>query len=105
MPVTEGESFTLHTNITERKNEDIQWLYKENTLIAELREDTVRYYDCDDGRFNNRLQLDNETGSLTIININKIHSGPYKLLITDGSHQTSQNFDVTVFGELKSSYL
>ncbi|XP_056615148.1 uncharacterized protein LOC130430173 [Triplophysa dalaica] len=81
---SEGDSVALPTNLTQVEYEDlIQWLYLngKDDIIADLYENNsnVEY----DGRFKDRLQLDNKTGSLTITNISKIHSGLYKLKITN----------------------
>ncbi|XP_067252880.1 carcinoembryonic antigen-related cell adhesion molecule 5-like isoform X2 [Chanodichthys erythropterus] len=82
--VTEGDSVTLNSDLTEMKNDDvIQWSF-ENTLIAEISKRFDRftvYDDVLDGRFRDRLKLDNQTGSLTITNITMKHDGSYKLLI------------------------
>lgn len=105
LPVSQGDSVILPTNLTEVQYEDhIMWLYG-NTLIAELFEKITTYYDCEDKRFSNNLQVNNNTGSLTIKNIRKIHSGSYKLLITEGPHQECQGYNVTVCGELKCADL
>nr|XP_055074127.1 hemicentin-2-like [Misgurnus anguillicaudatus] len=97
-----GESATLPTNLTEQNQDCIQWLYKENTLIAELCKDKGTCYDCDGCRFNKSLELHNKTGSLTIKNIRKIHSGPYKLMIPEGPHKVCQIYHVTVYDSLPS---
>ncbi|ROL46200.1 hypothetical protein DPX16_4885 [Anabarilius grahami] len=80
--VTEGDSVTLNSHLTEMKDDDvIQWMFK-NTLIAEiskrLNKITV-YDDVLDGRFRDRLKLDNQTGSLTITNTTTEHAGHYEL--------------------------
>ncbi|XP_067254975.1 uncharacterized protein [Chanodichthys erythropterus] len=80
--VKEGDSITLNSDLTEIKDDDeIQWRF-EDTLIAEINVLVDRftvYDDVLDGRFRNRLKLDNQTGSLTITNITMKHDGFYKL--------------------------
>ncbi|KAL0161332.1 hypothetical protein M9458_045057, partial [Cirrhinus mrigala] len=49
-----------------------------------------------DGRFRDRLKLDNQTGSLTITNITTEHTGLYKLQIT-GKRLSSITFNVSVY--------
>ncbi|XP_073699678.1 SLAM family member 9-like [Garra rufa] len=80
--VMEGDSVTLQTNITEIcEDDDIQWRFgAENSLIAEIsRLAGIFNTDVSDGRFRDRLQLDKQTGSLTITNITTEHAGLYEL--------------------------
>lgn len=107
MPVSEGESVTLSTHLKERHNDDIKWVYEGKALIAELHGQNVDYHACDDARFRDRLQLDFKTGSLTIKNISKIHSGTYEPKITDALILTRQclSYNVTVYGEFEFTYL
>lgn len=101
MQESEGDSVTLLSNLTDVQYEDdIVWFYRD-VLIAGHLENTTKYNDCHDGRFNKRLQLDDKTGSLTITNISKIHSGIYKLLITKEDHQECHSHNVTVYSEFK----
>ncbi|XDV22743.1 hypothetical protein PO909_027583 [Leuciscus waleckii] len=84
--VKEGDSVSLNSGLTEMKDDDvIQWRFgDENTLIAEInkRADRITVYDdVLDGRFRDRLKLDNQTGSLTITNTTTEHDGDYKLLV------------------------
>ncbi|XDV22894.1 hypothetical protein PO909_027664, partial [Leuciscus waleckii] len=69
----EGDSVSLNSGLTEMKDDDvIQWRFgDENTVIAEINVTAGRitvYDDVLDGRFRDRLKLDNQTGSLTITN-------------------------------------
>ncbi|KAL1252070.1 hypothetical protein QQF64_019866, partial [Cirrhinus molitorella] len=77
-----GDSVTLNSGLTEIKEDgQIQWRF-ENTLIAEINKQTgsmTVYDDVLDGRFRDRLKLDNQTGSLTITNIRIEHTGRYEL--------------------------
>ncbi|ROL54759.1 SLAM family member 5 [Anabarilius grahami] len=80
--VKEGDSFTLNSPLTEMKDNDvIQWRFG-NTLIAEINKlnNRITVNDDDlDGRFRDRLKLDNQTESLTITNFTMKHAGDYKL--------------------------
>ncbi|KAG1927827.1 K02A2.6-like [Pimephales promelas] len=82
-----GESVTLNSDLTEIKDDDvIQWRFEDyndetETLIAEINVTADRiavYDDVLDGRFRDRLKLNNHTGSLTIINITTEHAGDYR---------------------------
>ncbi|XP_073700169.1 uncharacterized protein [Garra rufa] len=92
--VMEGDSVSLHTDVTEKqKYLLVQWRF-ESTRIAEanrLMQTSSTY----DERFKDRLQLD-QTGSLTITNTKTTDSGLYQLTIV--SKETSyMNYDVTVY--------
>ncbi|ROL54979.1 Apolipoprotein L3 [Anabarilius grahami] len=83
---TEGDSVTLNSELTGMKDVDvIQWRFGyEKTLIAEINKwanSFTVYDDVLDGRFRDRLKLDNQTGSLTITNITTEHAGQYHLTI------------------------
>ncbi|XP_067220358.1 SLAM family member 5-like [Chanodichthys erythropterus] len=87
--VFEGDTVTLDYDLNEMKDNDVfQWRFgdDENTVIAEIikRDDRFTVYDdVLDGRFRDRLKLDKQTGSLTIINITMKHTGLYKLKINN----------------------
>ncbi|KTF78910.1 hypothetical protein cypCar_00034325 [Cyprinus carpio] len=58
-------------------------------------EDSMTVYDNGtDGRFRDRLKLDDQTGSLTITNITTEHTGHYQLQI----NSVIKNFSLTVYG-------
>uniref|UniRef100_A0A9J8BHZ0 Immunoglobulin domain-containing protein n=1 Tax=Cyprinus carpio carpio TaxID=630221 RepID=A0A9J8BHZ0_CYPCA len=97
--VKEGDSLTLHTDVTEiQRIFFLMWMYgSQNIIIAKIdgKTQTVSLYDVDDGRFEDRLQLDNKTGSLSISDIRTKHSGDYHLKII--SNETFlKTFSVTV---------
>ncbi|XP_051550710.1 uncharacterized protein LOC127438840 [Myxocyprinus asiaticus] len=100
--VMEGKSVTLHTDLTEVQiNDVIEWMFgPEETLIASIRKrDRIFFtYDVDDVRFKDRLQVNNETGSLTVTNITTEHSGLYQLdIIRWGVGIITHRFNVTVY--------
>lgn len=99
MSVMKGQSVTLSNNLERQDGDDIMWFYR-RALVAEYFKNVTTYHHCNDGRFGNRLRLDSQTGSLTISNITQIHSGPYKVLVTNGIHKECQSYNVTVYGEL-----
>jgi len=95
MSVMEGDSVTLHTDVNEIQDDDnILWKYgAENSLIAKInRENRI------DGRFRDRLKLDDQTGSLTITHTTTEHTGVYQLVII-GAKWSSKTFNVSVYGE------
>ncbi|XP_016362921.1 uncharacterized protein LOC107704499 [Sinocyclocheilus anshuiensis] len=99
--VKKGDSVTLNSDLTEMMNDDlIQWTYmNENAFIAGIYKPTnsiTVYDDALNGRFRDRLKLDNQTGSLTITNIRTEHAGSYLLLII-GPNQSLKAFSVSVY--------
>ncbi|XP_067253096.1 carcinoembryonic antigen-related cell adhesion molecule 5-like [Chanodichthys erythropterus] len=96
--VKEGDSVTLNSDLTEMKDDDvIQWRFN-NTLIAEINKQANRftvYDDVLDGRFRDRLKLDNQTGSLTITDITTEHDGPFLLQII-GEKKSIKSFRIVV---------
>jgi len=104
--VKEGDSITLDSDLTEMKDDDeIQWRFgdDEKTLIAEINKQDDRitvYDDVLDGRFRDRLKLDNQTGSLTITNTTMKHAGRFELQ----TNYKSVNFYLAVIGELKNVF-
>ncbi|XP_036372541.1 hepatocyte cell adhesion molecule-like [Megalops cyprinoides] len=93
-----GKTVTLHSNITEVQS-DIMWSFPFGTssskVIAQLfNKENVKYYGQ---RFKDRLQLDTQTGSLTIKNLNTYDSGGYQLQIAS-NEELSTTFIVMVYG-------
>ncbi|XP_016119315.1 junctional adhesion molecule A-like, partial [Sinocyclocheilus grahami] len=95
--VMEGDSVTLHTNVTTAQEEEIMW-YFNKTQIAEITGDQSKI--CTDEqckeRFRDRLKVDHQTGSLTITNITITDSGEYDLQIRSSDNE--KTFNVTVDG-------
>ncbi len=98
--VTEGDSVTLKTNLTEiHERDNILWKYgAEKSLIARMNKKPNSSSDVTDGRFRDRLKLDDQTGSLTITNITTQHAGCYELHIS-GAKRTLKTFNISVYGE------
>ncbi|XP_016120651.1 uncharacterized protein, partial [Sinocyclocheilus grahami] len=103
--VTEGDSVTLESGLTEIQKEDrILWKFgraEPLTLIAHInKEDEIFNTAHGDGvGFRNRLKLDPQTGSLTIMNIRNTDSGLYQITIK-ASKETTHRFSVTVYARL-----
>ncbi|KAA0701329.1 hypothetical protein E1301_Tti013482s11 [Triplophysa tibetana] len=87
MLVMEGESVTLYNDVTDIQTDDqILWSFvtRETNIARVNREaNSVSVYDdVLDGMFRDRLQVDVQTGSLTITNITTQHSGLYQMTIS-----------------------
>ncbi|XP_056109153.1 SLAM family member 9-like [Rhinichthys klamathensis goyatoka] len=98
----EGDSVSLNSDLTEMMDDDqILWRFgDENTVIAEINvlDDSMTVYDdVPDGRFRDRLKLDNQTGSLTITHTTTEHTGVYKLEMIIN---LSKSFNLTVYSRL-----
>ncbi|XP_029529360.1 hepatic and glial cell adhesion molecule-like [Oncorhynchus nerka] len=95
----EGHSITLDTGLTGLQADKIFWSSGPvipNTSIVEsqvIRGENITEFK---GRFREKLQLDRETGSLTIRNLTLNNSGVYQLDIFN-THKTSQRFYLTVY--------
>nr|XP_055072979.1 uncharacterized protein LOC129452939 [Misgurnus anguillicaudatus] len=98
--VMEGDSVTLHTDITQIQTDDqIVWMFgPQDTLIAEISKKIIDMFDSKE-IFGDRLKLDSQTGSLTITNIKITDSGLYKLHIFSNRGNSYKRFKVTVYGE------
>uniref|UniRef100_A0A8C1PIW5 Immunoglobulin domain-containing protein n=1 Tax=Cyprinus carpio TaxID=7962 RepID=A0A8C1PIW5_CYPCA len=113
--VMEGDSVTLHTDVSKPQQERIKW-YFNDTCVAEMNGDLSKICEndqCHDDKESLRdgISLDHQTGSLTITNIRTTHSGVYKLQIMNNSSSIREKiFSVTVRGEsfyefIKSVYV
>ncbi len=100
--VTEGESVSLNSGLTEIQKRDlITWTFGYPvTQIAVINREggIVSTSDGPDGRFRDRLKLDHQTGSLTITNTRTTDSGNYTVIIK-GAKTATYRFNVTVYGE------
>ncbi|XP_026103092.1 uncharacterized protein LOC113074466 [Carassius auratus] len=100
--VMEGDSVTLNTDVTEIQRDDlILWTFilpNSENRIAEIYKQIVSVYDNNE-RFRDRLKIDEQTGSLTVTNINKLHSGLYKLQIMNGDVK-HKSFNLAVYALL-----
>ncbi|ROL55111.1 hypothetical protein DPX16_0806 [Anabarilius grahami] len=101
--VKEGESVTLDSAITKKQNDVMTWYFNE-IVISEITGDQSKIctdVQCEE-RFRDRLKLDNQTGSLTIMNTRNTDSGEYKLKIILNNNSFSitrvKRFNVTVTG-------
>ncbi|KAA0711824.1 hypothetical protein E1301_Tti021159 [Triplophysa tibetana] len=93
--VMEGDSVTLHTDLTDIQTSDvIRWRFGEGEsrdLLVDIDKNTIRY----NGPFKDRLHTDIQTGDLTITNMRIKHSGPYEVQISRAG-TTYKRFRVNV---------
>ncbi|KAL0199948.1 hypothetical protein M9458_003135, partial [Cirrhinus mrigala] len=101
-----GDSVTLHTDIgTVRRNDHIMWMFgpdSPDNQIADLMKWSYMLSMYVSGKmpFGDKLQLDHQTGSLTIKNTVSEHSGLYKLTIIHNRKTSRKKFDVKVYAPL-----
>ncbi|XP_039538674.1 uncharacterized protein LOC120486601 [Pimephales promelas] len=108
--VNKGESVTLDPGVIKNPNDSMKW-YFNDILIAEITGDQSQI--CTDvqckERFRDRLELDNQTGSLNITHTTNTHSGVYKLLIifinSSFSITTVKRFSLSVIDVVPDSGL
>ncbi|KAA0711833.1 hypothetical protein E1301_Tti021275 [Triplophysa tibetana] len=93
--VMEGDSVTLHTDLTVIQTSDvIRWRFGEGEsrdLLVDIDTNCIRY----NGPFKDRLHTDSQTGDLTITNMRIKHSGPYEVQINRAT-TTYKRFKVNV---------
>ncbi|XP_073718448.1 uncharacterized protein [Misgurnus anguillicaudatus] len=99
--VMEGDSVTLHTDLTELQRDDqIVWMFgPKNGRIAQIYKQSAPIYNTN-GRFRDKLKLDNQTGSLTITNIINEQAGVYKVAIISSKGNLYKTFRVSVYAGL-----
>ncbi|CAM4660885.1 unnamed protein product [Leuciscus chuanchicus] len=101
-----GDSVTLNSRTIIQTDDVIEWRFL-NSPIAEHNRKTGNFSTSDgpDERFRHRLQLDPQTGSLTITKIGPKHSGFYEAGFRKSSrtHTIHKSYNVTVSGEMKSA--
>ncbi len=98
-----GGSVTLHTDLTDIQGYDvIRWRFgQQKSPVAEINrmDEIFNTYDGLEEIFRDRLQLDHQTGSLNITNINIADAGLYEADISSAKHTIHKSFNVTVRGE------
>ncbi|XP_043078779.1 SLAM family member 5-like [Puntigrus tetrazona] len=100
--VTEGDSVILTGNATEiHENDDLLLTFGTlKSLIDRIKKPKPNStYAGTDERFRDRLKLDHQTGSLTIMNITTQHAGVYEVQIS-GKKLLTKVFNVSVYARL-----
>ncbi|XP_051763501.1 SLAM family member 5-like [Ctenopharyngodon idella] len=97
----EGDSVTLHVGVSAIERDDqILWRFgPKNSRIAEIYKQDNPTYDSNE-IFRNRLKMNNQTGTLTIKNIRKKHSGLYQVTIISNGRTSDKMFRVIVHAHL-----
>ncbi|XP_077081746.1 uncharacterized protein LOC143735455 [Siphateles boraxobius] len=95
--VMEGDSVTLHTDVTSiQRNDHITWKFgSDKSCIAEVYEYSIHTFPGSDGRFRDRLKL-HPTGSLTITNTRLSDAGYYTVSISSSRRTLREIFMVIV---------
>ncbi|XP_050959751.1 uncharacterized protein LOC127161147 isoform X2 [Labeo rohita] len=88
-----GDSFTLHTDTKIQAEDVIEWSFGQEA-IAMINEGYPEISASDD--LKNRLQLDKQTGDLTIRNIKTTDSGDYKFEIIKTTRSSEKTLSVRV---------
>lgn len=96
----EGYSVTLKTGATEiqRDNEVLLTFGPQDTVIAQIHKKAGNFSYADDERFRDKLQLDHQTGDLTISDIRIPISGDYQMKFTGSKTTKMKRFKVIVRG-------
>nr|XP_055072989.1 uncharacterized protein LOC129452951 [Misgurnus anguillicaudatus] len=97
----EGDSVTLQSFTKLQRDEVIEWSFEvqgSRTVIINKAANKISIYHDDlGGGFKDRLQMNDETGDLTITDITTQHAGFYKFMNTDSYYA---RFTVTVYAPL-----
>ncbi|XP_067235782.1 hepatic and glial cell adhesion molecule-like [Chanodichthys erythropterus] len=97
--VTEGESVSLNSSFTQiHRDEEIEWRFAEFLIAKVKKNKESKFYNTAAGRFRDRLKLDHQTGSLTIINSRTTDSGLYT--VSSSERDMINMINLTVYARL-----
>lgn len=95
----EGNSITLKTGAVEIQRDKVLWMFgPQEMVIAQIYKKACNISYADDERFRDKLQLDHQTGDLTISDIRIPISGDYQMKITGSKATKTKTFKVIVRG-------
>uniref|UniRef100_A0A8C1V183 Immunoglobulin domain-containing protein n=1 Tax=Cyprinus carpio TaxID=7962 RepID=A0A8C1V183_CYPCA len=97
--VKEGESVALLGETEIQIGDELLWMFgNEGELLAKIntKNKIFEIYDSDDGRFEDRLELDHQNGSLIIRDSKTTDSGVYTMKIINKRATIYKRFCVTV---------
>ncbi|XP_056615850.1 SLAM family member 5-like isoform X2 [Triplophysa dalaica] len=98
--VMEGDSVTLHTDVTHiQRRDQILWMFGAQGIpIADIYNQKPNTYQT--GRYGGRLQINSQTGSLTITNMRTTDSGLYRLEVINGKETLFKRFNLNAYARL-----
>ncbi|XP_077081717.1 uncharacterized protein LOC143735443 isoform X2 [Siphateles boraxobius] len=95
--VMKGDSVILNTGVSELQSDNtIEWIFGDKLIIAKMEGKKISII-----VFRDKLNLENENGSLIIKDITNEQEGLYKVDIR-GRYETSKRFNVTVREAMKT---
>ncbi len=101
--VMEGDALSLHTGAQQNKdNIETIWFFKSGSLTTRIAHmNNGKVFTHYEKKLADRLQLDQESGSLTIRNISTSDSGVYEVSVTIRLHVSERKIKVDVYGKLQ----
>lgn len=98
--VMEGDALTLHTGA--QQNTETIWFFKRSNITSRIAHmNNGKVFTRYEKKLADRLQLDQESGSLTICNISTSDSGVYEASVTIRLHVSERKIKVDVYGKLQ----
>lgn len=99
--VLEEETTYLSPETRIQRDDEIQWLFGDKKVLIAKMTGEPREITYPGERFRDRLELDKETGTLTIRNITFKHTGDFKVKISSSRRTTIiEKFIVCIPSEL-----
>lgn len=114
--VKRGETVTLKTGVTDVQRDDrVRWKYADSRVsesttlysviaVCDKRTDRLLVKEGPGGKFKDRLQLDHQTGNLTIKNMRVKDSGQFKVEIKSNTNPLTKTIKVNVRAPTKKEW-